>query len=452
MGFSKDFVWGAATSAHQVEGAYLEDGKGLDLWDVYEQEAGHVYEGHTGHVSCDHYHRYKEDVSLMKEIGLQAYRFSINWARIMPEGVGSINQKGIDFYKRLLDELNQAGIEPYLTLFHWEMPYALYQKGGWMNPDIVNWFGEYAAVVSKEFSPMVKNYFTLNEPQCFIGLGYQNGQHAPGLHLMNKDLFQMAHNVMKAHGAAVLQLRANASQPIQIGYAPTCGVFYPASEKEADVEAARKKLFECPDLENWTWNVSWWSDPVMLGTYPEDGLKKYEPYLPNITQDDLKLMHQPLDFYGQNIYNGKMVKADENGNPVIVKRYPGFPKTAIQWPVTPECLRWGAKFLYERYQKPFYITENGQSCQDVISLDGNVHDPQRIDFTHRYLRELKRAAEEGADIKGYFHWSFMDNFEWACGYSERFGMVYVDYPTQKRIIKDSGYWYRNVIQTNGENL
>lgn len=452
MGFVKDFVWGAATSAHQIEGAYLEDGKGMDLWDVYEQEKGHIYEGHTGNVACDHYHKYKEDVQLMKQLGLQAYRFSINWSRILPNGTGTINQKGIDFYKRLLDELNNAEIEPYITLFHWELPYELYKKGGWMNDDITNWFGEYAAIVSKEFSSMAKHFFTMNEPQCFIGLGYQNGQHAPGLHLMNRDLFQMTHNTMKAHGTAVLQLRANAKNPIQIGYAPTCGVYYPASEKKEDVEAARKKFFECPDLDNWTWNVSWWSDPVLLGKYPEDGLKKYESYLPAITQDDLKLINQPLDFYGQNIYNGQMVKADENGNPTIAKRYPGFPKTAIQWPVTPECLRWGPKFLYERYKKPIYITENGQSCQDSISLDGKVHDPQRIDFTHRYLRELKKAAEEGVDVRGYFHWSLMDNFEWACGYSERFGMIYVDYESQKRIIKDSGYWYRDTIHCNGENI
>jgi beta-glucosidase len=262
----------------------------------------------------------------------------------------------------------------------------------------------------------------------------------------------MAHNVLKAHGKATIMLREYAKQDIEIGYAPTAGVSYPASNKPEDIEAARKHYFRCPELENWTWNVSWWSDPVIFGEYPEEGLKAYKHFLPKITKEDMRLISQPIDFYGQNMYNGFTIRAGEDGNPEYVKRYEGFPKTSTNWPVTPECIYWGTKFLYERYKKPIYITENGVSCHDTISLDGKVHDPNRIDFLHRYIRELKKSAEEGNDIRGYFEWTLMDNFEWDCGYSERFGIVYVDFKDQKRIIKDSGYWYKNVIQTNGEGL
>ncbi|EOS70454.1 hypothetical protein C818_01480 [Lachnospiraceae bacterium MD308] len=237
-----------------------------------------------------------------------------------------------------------------------------------------------------------------------------------------------------------------------IGYAPTCGMCYPESDKTEDVEAARQMMFSLqPDDRNWTWNVPWWSDPVLLGHYPEEGLKQYEQYLPGITDEDLRLISEPIDVYGQNIYNGRCIRMGADGKPEDVTRYQGFPKTAIDWPVTPEALYWGPKFLYERYHKPVYITENGLSCHDVISLDGKVHDPNRIDFLARYLHELKKAAGE-IDLRGYFQWSLMDNFEWAKGYSERFGLVYVDYRTQERILKDSAYWYRDVIQSNGEKL
>ena len=452
MSFREDFVWGAATSAYQIEGAVKEDGKGEHIWDVYTKEPGKIFEGHTGEVACDHYHRYKEDVQIMKEIGLKGYRFSIDWSRVMPEGKGRVNEAGIAFYNDLIDELLKNDIEPYITMYHWELPYELYKRGGWMNPQIVEWFGEYAKLLAERFSDRVTHFFTLNEPQCFVGLGFVNGEHAPGVKAPVRDTFEMAHNVLKAHGRAVQMLRAHAKQPLTIGYAPTASMRYPATEKPEDIEAARQDLFALPDnLSNWHWNVSWWSDPVLLGKYPEEGLIKYEPYLPKITEEDMRLISQPIDVYGQNIYNGQCVRMGEDGKPETVSRYEGFPKTAIDWPVTPECLYWGPKFLYERYQKPIYITENGLSCHDVISLDGKVHDPNRIDFLARYLHELKKAAGE-IDLRGYFLWSLMDNFEWAKGYSERFGLVYVDYPTQKRILKDSAYWYREIIKENGKKL
>lgn len=447
------FVFGAATSSYQIEGAFQEGGKGLNIWDVYVREKGKIYNGHTGDIACDHYHRFREDVALMKEIGLQAYRFSINWARILPDGIGAVNQEGIRFYKELIEELKKNEIEPYITLYHWELPYELYKKGGFMNPEFVEWFGYYAKVVTENFSDQVKYFFTFNEPQCFIGLGFLNGEHAPGLKVPVKDTFLMAHHVLMAHGRAVQMLRQYAKQNIEIGYAPTGTMSYPATEKEEDIEAARQHLFGInEDSNNWTWNVAWWSDPILKGQYPEEGMERYREYLPNIKESDLKLISEPIDFYGQNIYNGKCIRMGNDGKPEEEKRYEGFPKTAMGWPITPECLYWGPKFLYERYQKPIYITENGLSCHDVISLDGKVHDPNRIDFLARYLGQVKKAKEDGVDIRGYFQWSLMDNFEWACGYNERFGLIYVDYNTQKRILKDSAYWYQTTIKTNGENL
>lgn len=450
MGFSEDFVWGAATSSYQIEGAALEDGKGLHIWDVFTKEKGRVYEGHTGETACDHYHRFREDVGHMKKMGLKAYRFSIDWSRVLPQGYGPVNEKGIAFYDQLIDELLENQIEPYLTLYHWELPYEIYKRGGWMNPEIVEWFGEYAKLIAQRFSDRVKYYFTLNEPQCFVGLGFLQGVHAPGIKAPLRDTFAMAHNALKAHGRAVQMLRAHAKQKIFIGYAPTCGMCYPETEKSQDVEAARQALFSMQeDDSNWTWNVSWWSDPVLLGHYPEEGLKRYEAFLPKITEEDLRLISEPIDFYGQNIYNGRCIRMGEDGKPQEVKRPAGFPKTAVNWPVTPEALYWGPKFLYQRYQKPIYITENGLACHDVLSLDGKVHDPNRIDFLARYLKSLKRAAEE-VDIRGYFQWSLMDNFEWEKGYAERFGLIYVDFETQERIWKDSAYWYRDLIQKKGE--
>ena len=452
MAFLKDFIWGAATSAYQIEGAANEDGKGPHIWDVFVKNSGKIDSGHTGDVACDHYHRFREDVALMKELGLKGYRFSIDWARILPEGTGRVNEAGIVFYNALVDALLDAGIEPYVTLYHWELPYELYKRGGWLNSESAQWFGDYAALIADRFSDRVRHFFTFNEPQCFIGLGFLRGEHAPGLKAPLQDTFLMAHNVLKAHGAAVRQLRQHAKQPVEIGYAPTGTMCYPETDAPENVEAARRQLFSCPALENWTWNVSWWSDPVLLGHYPEEGLKKYAPFLPKITQADMDMISQPIDVYGQNIYNGHCVRMGADGQPELVVRYPGFPRTAMDWPITPESLYWGPKFLQERYQKPIYITENGLSCHDVISADGKVHDPNRIEFLRRYLSELERAVADGVDVRGYFQWSLMDNFEWLRGYAERFGLIYVDYETQKRICKDSALWYRRLIDTNGESL
>lgn len=454
MAFKEDFTWGVATSSYQIEGAAYDDGKGLSIWDMYCKQPNKVHGGHTGDVACDHYYRYEEDIKIMKEIGIKAYRFSISWPRVIPEGIGKVNEKGLKFYSDLVDKLLENDIEPYVTLFHWDFPYELHKKGGWMNPDSPLWFEEYAAVITKELSDRVKYFITLNEPQCFVGLGYVDGIHAPGLKQSVADTLQMAHNALLAHGRAVKAIRKNAKGDVKVGYAPTASMHYPKTESEKDIEAARRAVFEMPKtLEgNWAWNITWWSDPVFFGKYPDDGIELFGDRMPEIEEGDMDIISQPLDFLGQNIYNGMEVKAGDDGEVEFIQRYVGFPKTALNWPVTPKALYWGPKFLYERYKKPIYITENGLSCHDIVSLDGKVHDPNRIDFLHRYLAELKKAARDGADIAGYFQWSFMDNFEWHSGYDERFGLVFVDYGTQERIVKDSGYWYKKVIEQNGKNL
>lgn len=451
MNSIKDFAWGVATAAFQIEGAKNGKDKGLDVWEVFTHEPDRIYNRDNADVACDHYNRYKEDIALMRELGINSYRFSISWSRIFPDGIGRVSEDGVRFYSDLIDELLRNGIEPYVTLFHWDYPYALYRKGGWLNDESVSWFAEYARKVVELYSDRVKYFITMNEPQCFIGQGYLEAIHAPGVKLPYRDVFQMAHNVMKAHGAAVIAMREAAKREIKIGYAPTCSANYPATDSPEDVEAARRSFFACPDIDEYVmWSVAWWSDPVMLGKYPEDGLEKYKDYLPEITEEDLKLMHQPLDFYAQNIYNGREIRAGVNGEPEVVERGADFPKTAIGWPITPKCLYWGPKFLTDRYGLPFYISENGMGGVDALTEDRKIHDNDRMEFLDAYLGELLRAKEDGVDVRGYFLWTLMDNFEWARGYEPRFGIVYTDYKTGERIPKDSAFWYRDFIKNHSK--
>ncbi len=450
--FRDDFVWGVAGSAYQVEGRDASDGCGRTIWDTFAEE-GHILDGRSAAETCDHMHRYQEDYALMRLLGIRAHRFSVSWARIMPEGVGKVNEKAIAMYRDMMMEMKKNGIEPYLTMYHWEFPQALEDRGGWLNEEVIGWFGEYAKVIAENFSDLCEYFITLNEPQCFVGLGHLSGVHAPGKKLSYKETFQIAHNALRAHGQAVINLRKYAVRPVKVGYAPTCSMAYPATDRPEDIEAARKALFTFHNsMDNWTWNVAWFSDPVFLGQYPQEGLEKFKDYLPEITDEDRKLIAQPLDFMGQNIYNGYIVRAGADGEPEYVEREAGYAKTAANWPVTPKCLYWGVRFLYERYQLPLYITENGMSCHDIVSADGQVHDPNRIEFLDQYLSALQRAADDGADVRGYFLWTFLDNFEWDKGYTERFGIVHVDFTTKKRIAKDSAYWYQKVIETNGASL
>ena len=448
MGFRKDFVWGVATAAFQIEGS--ADKRGACVWDEFCKTPGKVYDMHNGDIACDHYNRFKEDAGIIKEIGARAYRFSVSWPRVLPDGTGKINQAGLDFYDSLVDELLENGIEPYATLFHWDFPYELYKKGGWLNRDSADWFSEYVHLVVERLSDRVKYWMTQNEPQCYIGNGHSKGEHAPGLKLPWKEVLLAGHHSMLAHGKSVIAIRQASKQKPVIGYAPTGSVKIPFSDEPRDVEAARHGMFDVNDRSMFI--TSLLLDPVLLGRYPEDAFEAFKGEMPEIKQGDMETMHQPVDFLGFNIYNGSTVKAGEDGKPVKVIDEAGHAETAMGWPVTPKALYWGPKFLIERYKLPLYITENGMANLDWVSRDGSVNDPQRIDFLGRYIAEYRRLADEGADLRGYFHWSLMDNFEWALGYSKRFGLVYVDYNTGERIIKKSGYWYKKVIESNGDNL
>ena len=453
MSFKKDFVWGVATGAYQIEGAWNEDGKAPSVWDDFCRVPGATYQGDSGEIACDHYHRFKEDIAIMKQMGIKAYRFSISWPRVLPQGIGTINEEGIAFYENLVDELIANGITPYLTLFHWDYPTALYHRGGWLNPESPKWFAEYATLIAKRFAGKVKHYMTINEPQCFIGLGYGSGVHAPGLKLSPKDTFAMVHHVLLAHGYAVKAIRQFGGADVQVGLATCGGIKVPQSDTKADIEAARACMFDVPN--NYLAaliSISLWCDPIYFGEYPEACHKYFADIMPEIGADDMKIISQPLDFIAHNIYEAIPVQATANGGFQQMNFPAGMAKTGMDWPVIPDSLYWGSKFFYERYKLPILITENGMSALDTVSVDGKVHDPNRVDFLYRYLRALKKSVEDGTDIIGYFQWSLMDNFEWSRGFHDRFGLVYVDYQTQRRTLKDSAYWYKEVIEHNGENL
>ena len=470
MAFPNCFVWGVSTAAYQIEGAAFEDGKGLSDWDVYCRREGAIWNGQSGDIACDHYHRYQEDIDNMKQLGVGGYRMSISWPRVIPNGTGTVNQKGLAFYDNLIDKLLEAGITPYVTLFHWDYPYELSCRGGWLNPDSADWFADYTRVVIEKLSDRVKNWMTINEPQVFIGFGYQSGTNAPGWKLGFPDVLRAAHNTLLAHGKAAQTIRAYSKTKCRIGLAPVGVVCSPATDSPEDINAARKAMFSIGSKDNpgnpfnnkdiWnhavvskdTWNNTWWMDPMILGKYPEDGLKFYGRDVPVIREKDMATIHQPLDFFGANIYQGITIRAGKDGQPETVKDQVGHPLTAYHWRLDPQALYWGPKFFNERYKLPIMITENGMTNDDWVALDGEVHDPQRIDFLNRYLLQLRKASEDGVDIRGYFQWSLLDNLEWGSGYRERFGLIYTDYVTQKRTLKDSAFWYKEVIASNGASL
>jgi len=436
MGFPKEFLWGAASAAHQIEGAYDIDGKGLGIWDALHE--GHVKHGENGNVACDHYNRYKEDVAIMKELGLKSYRFSVSWPRVMPKE-GKINVKGLQFYVNLVDELCKAGIEPMCTLFHWNLPMWLYEKGGWRFEGIGDVFAEYSKVVVEALSERVKYWITINEPQCFIGLGYFVGRQAPFIK-NSDDIEKISRNVMLAHGKAVMTMRKYAKQKVLIGMAPTGGCMTPSISGQVGIEQARNDTYS---ESTGVMGNRWWADPIILGDIPK-GLEEV------LTSEDIEVINQPLDFYGYNIYNSSnYIEKNGERNPLL---YPGIPRTSMDWAITPDALYWSAKFHYERYKLPILITENGMANNDFVMLDGKVHDPQRIDYISRYLKGLKKAVSEGIPVIGYQYWSIMDNFEWSEGYDKRFGLIYIDYRTQERTVKDSGRFYAEIIRTNGEDL
>jgi beta-glucosidase len=454
--FAKDFLWGAATSAYQIEGAAREDGKGPSVWDEFVRKRGAIRDEQTGDIACDFYHRYAEDIAHMREMGLGTFLFSISWPRVMPEGAGAVNPKGMDFYSRLVDALLAAGIVPIVTLFHWDTPVALERRGGWRVRDMADWFADYAAAVTRALSDRVNWWLTINEPRSFIGGAYVEPVQAPGEKLPRGDALRAAHITFLAHGRAVQAIRENAKRPVQIGYPCDVSPSLPATDSGADVAAAHESTFASPldhfSANHWWRENAWWLDPVYRGGYPAEALVALGAGAPEIRAGDMETIRQPLDFLGANIYGGWDVSATGNGKAKEAHFPAGFPMTAFGWQVTPEAMYWAPKWLYERYKLPIFITENGCSTRDWVSLDGKVHDPQRIDFAMRYLQSLARAANEGVPLRGYLHWSLLDNFEWQEGYTQRFGMIYVDFPTQKRVLKDSARWYAHVIATNGAAL
>lgn len=454
MAYPRDFLWGVAASAYQIEGATDRDGRAPSIWDAFVRRTNAVKGGHTGDLACDHYERYRDDVAILARLGVGAYRLSIAWPRVIPEGTGAANDRGLDFYDRLVDELLERGIEPWVTLFHWDFPLELFWRGGWLNRDSADWFADYAAVVVARLSDRVRSWMTLNEPQCYIGLGHYLGVHAPGLVYSRPDVLRATHNTLRAHGKAVLAIRAAAVEPPRVGWAPVGWVCYPRGGDDDDlIEAAREATFHVSDdPRSWPLNNSWYADPVVLGHYPQEGLERFGKDLPPILSGDMETIQQPLDFYGVNIYQGTPIVRGLDGVPEKKPRRRGHPETLMGWTVDPETLYWGPRFLAERYGLPIYVTENGVAGEDWVQTDGRVRDPQRIDFLTRYLVELRRAVSHGVDVRGYFQWSAFDNFEWELGYSRRFGLVYVDFETQERIAKDSFDWYARTIQTNGSEL
>lgn len=441
--FPRDFVWGTATSSYQIEGAVNEDGRTPSIWDTFSKTEGKTYKGHTGDVACDHYHRYKEDVEILKEIGVKAYRFSIAWPRIFPEE-GKYNPKGMDFYKKLIDELQKRDIVPAATIYHWDLPQWAYDKGGgWLNRESIKWYVEYATKLFEELGDAIPLWITHNEPWCASILSYGIGEHAPG-HKNYREALIAAHHILLSHGEAVKAFREMNIKGSKIGITLNLTPAYPASEKEEDKLAAQY----ADGFAN-----RWFLDPIFKGNYPEDMMELYSKIIGEfdfIKEGDLETISVPIDFLGVNYYTRSIVKYNEDSM-LKAENVPGPGKrTEMGWEISPESLYDLLKRLDREYTKlPMYITENGAAFKDEVTEDGRVHDDERIEYIKEHLKAAAKFIEEGGNLKGYFVWSLMDNFEWAHGYSKRFGIVYVDYETQKRILKDSALWYKEVILDDG---
>jgi beta-glucosidase len=446
--FPQGFLWGSATASYQVEGAVHEDGRGPSIWDTFSHTPGKTHNGDTGDVADDHYHRYKEDIALMSDLGLTTYRFSIAWPRIFPTGTGARNPKGFDFYDRMLDTLLEAKIAPYCTLYHWDLPQALEDKGGWQNRDTAKAFAEYAGVVAEHLSDRVKNFMTVNELSSFVNIGYGEGRHAPGLKLDRKGLAQVAHHAVLGHGLAVEAIRAHAKPGVKIGFADNLTAATPVIESAEHIAAAKTAIRE----EN-----AMFGTVIREGKYTDAYLKKLGADAPTFTAEEMKTIGSPIDFTGLNIYSGEFVRADASSELgyARVKRPASSPHMYSDWLfVTPEALYWAPKLVSELWSaeqgaKELYITENGCSSADVLTPEGRVYDSDRIMYLRNYMTQLHRAVSEGVPVKGYFLWSLLDNYEWADGYEKRFGITYVDFETQKRTPKMSSAYYKEVIRRNG---
>ncbi|HUT54230.1 MAG TPA: GH1 family beta-glucosidase [bacterium] len=443
--FPTDFLWGAATASYQIEGAWREDGKGESIWDRFAHTPGKVKNGDTGDAACDHYHRYREDVALMRELKLGSYRFSMAWPRILPEGTGRAEPRGLDFYSRLVDELLNAGIKPLATLYHWDLPQALHERGGWTNRDAAAWFADYAAAVARKLGDRVPMIATFNEPGIFSLLGYMTGYHAPGI----KDplqYFRAAHHINLAHGDAVRALRAEAPRA-RLGTVLQLPPFHPRTDSEKDLVAARRM----DGLMN-----RWYADPVLIGSYPADLLALVKPLVP-IEDGDMARIFQPLDFVGLNLYT-RIFAYHDPATPLLeamadeAHQIPGHEYTTMGWEVYPESIfETLMRFKTEWGGPEVFITENGAAYDDKV-VAGGVRDDKRINYLKLYLAQVRRAMAEGVKVRGYFVWSLLDNFEWAHGYSQRFGLIHTDFATQKRTPKASAFWYRRLIENGSYEL
>ena len=430
-----DFIWGVATSSYQIEGAANEDGRGKSIWDTFCKVPGKVANFNNGDIACDHYHRFKEDLDLMKWMGVKAYRFSVAWPRVIPDGVGRVNEMGLDFYDRLIDSSLEREIAPWLTMYHWDLPEALQLRGGWNNREVVEWFGEYGEVLTSRFGDRVKNWMTLNEPLCSAWLGHLYGDMAPGI----KDLqtaLNVSHNLLMSHGLACQVIRSNVSEA-NVGIVINVTPAVPATDSQVDSNAAQL----ADGFDN-----RWFLDPVFGRTYPADVIDALGAS-PEIHSGDMKLIAQDLDFLGVNFYFRQTVAADQNSKPLPIRSVnrENVKKTAMNWEVHPQAFEEILLRISKEYSpKAIYITENGSAWNDEV-INGEIIDDERIDYLVRHLDAMRSARNQGAPILGYFAWSFLDNFEWAYGYEKRFGLIYVDYKTQTRTPKKSALFYRQLL-------
>ena len=469
--FPRGFLWGVATASYQIEGAVAEDGRGESIWDRFSHTPGKTWEGDTGDTACDHYHRYAEDVGLMERMGISAYRFSIAWPRIFPAGRGQPNRKGLDFYQRLLDRLEAARLRPFATLYHWDLPQALQDRGGWANRDTARWFADYAAYVMERLRGRVEAWITHNEPWVVAYLGHVTGEHAPGLRDLRTGV-QVTHHLLLSHGLAVQAFR-ELGIPGKIGITLNIQLVHPATDREEDRRAAH--------LADGVFN-RWFLEPVFKGAYPEDVWELFRQFgvAPRVSDGDLAVIGRPVDFLGVNYYTRALVQYDPAATETFgVRILPGpGPKTAMGWEIYPQGLYEVLTGIHRVYgPRQIYITENGAAFPDRLeesgeaaarhtgqagSLSGSragsasgfsadspvVRDPERIEYLGRHFYQAWRAIQDGVPLAGYFVWSLLDNFEWAFGYSKRFGLIYVDYPTQRRIPKESASFYRRVAEEN----
>jgi beta-glucosidase len=437
--FPDGFLWGTATAAYQIEGAHREGGRGPSIWDTFSHTPGKTHEGHTGDIACDHYHRYRDDVALMAELGFGAYRFSAAWPRVLPTGVGQPNPAGLDFYDRLVDALLARGIRPFVTLYHWDLPQVLEDAGGWGVRETAGAFGAYASLMGERLGDRVKDWITLNEPFAVTLMGYVAGHHAPGAQEPGLA-YRVSHHLNLAHGDAVRALRASVPGA-RIGITHVSLPVYPASDADADLAAARR--FD-GFANRWFW------DPTLRGSYPADILEHLGGLAPSVEAGDAERMSPPIDFFGHNSYTRTIVRDDPAAPLMAVAPAPGTgPQTEMGWEVYPAHLYDSLVRITREYGSPdIYITENGAAFADTVA-DGRVEDPERVDYLRTHLAAAHRAIEDGVRLRGYFCWSLLDNFEWSFGYSKRFGIVYVDFATQERIIKASGRFLQEVARRNG---